>query len=50
MDISVVLKALSNPGQPQLLFVALLGALVPLSVFVGRRNVRPRPLFKSPRA
>ena len=27
-------------GQPQLIFVVLLSLLLPLSIFVGRRNVR----------
>ena len=31
-------------GQPQLIFVVLLSLLLPLSIFVGRRNVRVRRL------
>lgn len=35
---------LPDLGQPQGIFVALLSILVPLSIFVGRRNVRIRRL------
>ena len=31
-------------GQPQVIFVVLLSLLLPLSIFVGRRNVRVRRL------
>lgn len=31
-------------GQPQIIFVVLLSVLLPLSIFVGRRNVRVRRL------
>jgi hypothetical protein len=31
-------------GQPQVIFVVLLSFLLPLSIFVGRRNVRVRQL------
>lgn len=37
-------KALTDLQQPQTLFVALLSVLIPLSIFVGRRNVRLRRL------
>jgi hypothetical protein len=33
-----------NLGQPQVIFVVLLSLLLPLSIFVGRRNVRVRRL------
>jgi hypothetical protein len=33
-----------NLGQPQIIFVILLSLLLPLSIFIGRRNVRVRRL------
>jgi hypothetical protein len=33
-----------NLGQPQVIFVILLSLLLPLSIFIGRRNVRVRRL------
>jgi len=38
------LGALLNLEQPQAIFILLLSVLIPLSIFVGRRNVRVRRL------
>ncbi len=45
MDMSIAgLRSLVSLQQPQAVFVVLLSVLVPLSIFVGRRNVRIRRL------
>ena len=35
-----ILTSLLNLTEPQVIFVVLLSLLMPLSIFVGRRNVR----------
>ena len=39
-----ILTNLFNLTEPQVIFVVLLSLLMPLSIFVGRRNVRVRRL------